>query len=171
MVSSLGGIFGRRTEVYSIYDDFNRRDIASQHICCSPISEKHRAHCTVGLVLLGFTNFVDSQLLFSSYGDILSDDEPFNSTADMEHLTFAIPNDLMELANNGESNGLTEMDYLRFHNGKRTQPSYVVFHSQIMWECSDENYLWLNAKQAAAEWDIPIVIIDEETLQKSDKEV
>ena len=171
MVSSLGGIFGRRTEADSIYDDFNRRDIASQHICCSPISEKHRAHCTVGLVLLGFTNFVDSQLLFSSYGDILSDDEPFNSSADMEHLTFAIPNDLMDLANNGNSNGLTEMDYLRFHNGKRTQPSYIVFHSQIMGECSDENYLWLNAKQAAAEWDIPIVIIDEEKLQKSAQEV
>lgn len=171
MVSSLGGIFGRRTEANNIYDDFNRRDIASQHICCSPISEKHRAHCTVGLVLLGFTNFVDSQLLFSSYGDILSDDEPFNSSADMEHLTFAIPNDLMDLANNGNSNGLTEMDYLRFHNGKRTQPSYIVFHSKIMGECSDKNYLWLNAKQAAAEWDIPIVIIDEEKLQKSDQEI
>ena len=171
MVSSLGGIFGRRTEADSIYNDFNRRDIASQHICCSPISEKHRAHCTVCLVLLGFTNFVDSQLLFSSYGDILSDDEPFNSSADIEHLTFAIPDDLMDLANNGNSNGLTEMDYLRFHNGKRTQPSYIVFHSQIMGECSDENYLWLNAKQAAAEWDIPIVIIDEEKLQKSAQEV
>ncbi len=171
MVSSLGGIFGRRTEADSIYDDFNRRDIASQHICCSPISEKHRAHCPVGLVLLGFTNFVDSQLLFSSYGDILSDDKRFNSSADMEHLTFAIPDNLMDLANNGNSNGLTEMDYLRFHNGKRTQPSYIVFHSQIMGECSDENYLWLNAKQAAAEWDIPIVIIDEEKLQKSVQEV
>ncbi|MBP3597631.1 MAG: hypothetical protein J6J60_09620 [Clostridia bacterium] len=114
---------------------------------------------------------MDSQLLFSSYGDILSDDEPFNSSADMEHLTFAIPDDLMDLANNGNSNGLTEMDYLRFHNGKRTQPSYIVFHSQIMGECSDENYLWLNAKQAAAEWDIPIVIIDEEKLQKSAQEV
>lgn len=168
MVSSLGGIFGKRKEADSVYDDFNRREIVSQHICCSPISEKHRVHCPVNLVLLGFTNFVDSQLLFSSYGDIVSEGDSFNSLADIEHLTFAMPNDLMELANTKDS--LTEMNYLRFYNGKRTQPSYIIFHTDVMGECFDENYLWLNAKQAAAEWDIPIVIIDEEKLQKSDKE-
>lgn len=168
MVSSLGGIFGKRKEVDSVYDDFNRREIVSQHICCSPISEKHRVHCPVNLVLLGFTNFMDSQLLFSSYGDIVSEGDSFNSLADIEHLTFAMPNDLIELANTKDS--LTEMNYLRFYNGKRTQPSYIIFHTDVMGECSDENYLWLNAKQAAAEWDIPIVIIDEEKLQKSDKE-
>lgn len=96
------------------------------------------------------------------------EDDSFNSLADIEHLTFAMPNDLMELANTKDS--LTEMNYLRFYNGKRTQPSYIIFHTDVMGECSDENYLWLNAKQAAAEWDIPIVIIDEEKLQKSDKE-
>lgn len=169
MVSSLGGIFGKRKEADSVYDDFNRREIVSQHICCSPISEKHRVHCPVNLVLLGFTNFVDSQLLFSSYGDIVSEGDSFNSLADIEHLTFAMPNDLIELANTKDS--LTEMNYLRFYNGKRTQPSYIIFHTDVMGECSDENYLWLNAKQAAAEWDIPIVIIDEEKLQKSAQEV
>lgn len=137
------------------FDDWNReKSNSNNYICASYIRNDMIATYEVGKVLYGFNRLEPKSICGNSIGDAGTGNA-------MQNLT--TPNNLInsvQIHNTGENEQCyNELNYKRFSNGQRQQPSYIVVF-RINGEI-DINIL-NEAKKAQKQWnnELPIVVVD-----------
>lgn len=145
----------RRGSPDNYFEDWNReKSNSNNYICASYIRNDMIATYEAGKILYGF-NELDPK---SICGNSIEDAGTGNA---MQNLT--TPNNLInsvQINNRGENeNCYNELNYKRFDNGQRQQPSYIVvfrINGEIDKKIINE------AKRAQEQWnnELPIVVVD-----------
>lgn len=137
------------------FDDWNREKANSNdYICASYIRSDMIATYEAGKILYGFNKLEPTTICGNSIGDS-------GTVGAMQNLT--TPNNLINSVQShstGENeNCYNELNYKRFNNGERQQPSYIVVF-RINGEI--DKTILAEAKKAQKQWnnELPIVVID-----------
>lgn len=146
----------RRGSPDNYYNDWNRRKTDSNnYMCASYIRSDMIATDEIGKVLYGFNELNPATICGNSVGD-------GGTGIAMQNLT--TPNNLInsvQIRGNGEhsKNCYNELNYKRFNNGERQQPSYIVVF-RINGEI--DKTIIAQAKKAQEQWnnELPIVVVD-----------
>lgn len=159
-VSSISA-YVRETELDSYKEDWNRPKTASQGFCTSYVRNDMLATATISNVLYGFINYDEGTLMKAGREPLGSDASKFKIEANF--VKFLSEDEMINYTNQ-----LNELLFNRNNaKGERKQPDYIVFIKERQ-EVS--GYVWENTKKAAAEFGIPIVIIDKEKCAKSEEQ-
>lgn len=137
------------------FDDWNREKANSNdYICASYIRSDMIATYEAGKILYGFNELEPATICGNSVGDS-------GTVGAMQNLT--TPNNLInsvQIHSTGENeNCYNELNYKRFSNGERQQPSYIVVF-RINGEI--DKTILAEAKKAQEQWNnkLPIVVVD-----------
>lgn len=142
-------------------EDWNRAKTESQGFCTSYIRNDMLATASISNVLYGFTNYDKGTLMKAGREPLSSDASKFKIEADF--VKFLSEDEMINYTNQ-----LNELLFNRNNaKGERKQPDYIVF---IKEREEVSGYVWENSKRAAAEFGIPIVIIDKEKCAKSEEQ-
>lgn len=137
------------------FKDWNREKANSNdYLCASYIRNDMIATYPAGKILYGFNKLEPTTICGNSVGD-------GGTLGAMQNLT--TPNNLINSVQShstGENeNCYNELNYKRFNNGERQQPSYIVVF-RINGEI--DKTILTEAKKAQEQWDnkLPIVVVD-----------
>lgn len=159
IIHSVGAFYLNKNQNENFQENWNKRQITSAHFCTSYISNDMIATAPIKNFCYGFTNMQDDSLVLAGATDIFSDYE-FSPKSQGDYEVYFLPDELI-----GHTLGYNELDYLRYQNGTKKQPDYIV----VFKEDGIVQNLEL-AKQAAKDWGgMPIVIVDKDKCLESEK--
>jgi hypothetical protein len=145
----------RRGSPDNYFDDWNReKSNSNNYICASYIRSDMIATYEAGKLLYGFNELEPTTIC----GNSIEDAGTGNA---MQNLT--TPNNLInsvQIHNTGENeNCYNELNYKRFNNGQRQQPSYIVV---FRINGGIDKSILNEAKKAQEQWnnELPIVVVD-----------
>lgn len=140
-------------------ESWNRTEVASTHFCTSYIRSDMIATAPIEYFCYGFENMEEDSMLLEGSDDIYSS-YSFSTKAKTRGEEYCTPETLVN-----NTVRYNEIDYLRYQNGTKKQPDYIV----VFKEDGIVQNLEL-AKQAAKDWGgMPIVIVDKDKCLESQK--
>ena len=160
IIHSLSPFSGKTNERHRNFkESWNRTEVASTHFCTSYIRSDMIATAPIEYFCYGFENMDEDSLLLEGSDDIYSS-YSFSTKARTRGEEYCTPETLVN-----NTVRYNEIDYLRYQNGTKKQPDYIV----VFKEYGIVQNLEL-AKQAAKDWGgMPIVIVDEDKCLESEK--
>lgn len=157
LMSALGAYI-REEDRENLKEDWNRKDLSTEHFCGSMIRNDMLGCCKTDTnVYYGFSNIKEGSLLYMAYGDVGSSKNTL-STSIKDVYPFQNNDEFINATGKGEKSGCyyNEVDIKRRIKGERIQPDYIIVFK------NNGQYVNLeNSIQASKEWDgLPIVVID-----------
>ena len=158
IIHSVNAFFRRDNQYGNFQESWNRPQVSSAHFCTSYIRNDMIATAPIKYFCYGFNCMEEDSLILAGPVDIYSSYE-FSSRAGHDE-AYYMPEELVI-----HTGGYNELDYLRYQNGAKKQPDYIV----VLKKDGIVQNLEL-AKQAAKDWGgMPIVIVDEDKCLESEK--
>lgn len=186
MVIHALGAYSDKSEREDYKVDWNMPKIGNHGLCTSFIGNNNLGTARVVNVMYGFSNFSPEQLLLSAPWDIISRNaNTMFSTSDVKYnfengVKFFSPS--LQIDNTRHTHNEIVFDRRQFEKGehsKKMQPSYIVYmpdylngkkpeeidaiinnRDEALKEYMEKDERWKEAQKAAAQFDVPIVIVD-----------
>lgn len=164
IITSVKPYFDIATPIKNYYEQWNKLELGTQHLCCSNIRNDMIRTAPIPYICFGFERMEEDSFITANNRDAESN---FNEFVSREWETVAprcyAPSSIID-----NTCGINEIDYYRIQNGEKKQPDYIVVfkaNGQIKQEH------WQNAKQAQMEFGgkLPIVIVDVDKCLESEK--
>ena len=155
--------------------DWLRPKIAFHGICTSYIGNDSISPAFIGHPVLGFSEYEESALLLSGNYDLFSDSTIAKYETSMaKAYTFLPPSMMIDYTRHNHNEMVLERRKNTNANGEISKrlPNYIVYFVEDMGESnfSEINTLWNETKQAAADFEVPIVVINRGHFLQSEME-
>lgn len=155
--------------------DWLRPKIAFHGICTSYIGNDSISPAFIGYPVLGFSEYEESALLLSGNYDLFSDSTIAKYETSMaKAYTFLPPSMMIDYTRHNHNEMVLERRKNTNTDGEISKrlPNYIVYFVEDMGESnfSEKNALWNETKQAAADFEVPIVVINRSHFLQSEME-
>ena len=164
IITSVKPYFDTATPVKNYFEQWNKDELGTQHLCCSNIRNDMICTAPIPYICFGFERMEEDSFITANNKDAKSN---FNEFVSREWETVAprcyAPSSIID-----NTCGINEIDYYRIQNGEKKQPDYIVVF-KANGQIKPEH--WQNAKQAQREFGgkLPIVIVDVDKCLESEK--
>lgn len=155
-----------------IYQDWNRPDNKHHGICCCYITNQNMSTPDSDKLLIGFSHLEDNSILLMAPYDMHSNNNEYASTYET-HGCFCFPNDLINNTRDMHCEVTIERRNLIKGTTYKRQPDYLIYKvktdSELTLEILNDSN-WKNTVEAAKKFNVPIVIINERKIIKSEQQ-
>lgn len=158
-----------------IYQDWNRPYNKQHGICCCYITNQNMSTPNSDKLLVGFSHLEDNSVLLMAPYDMHSINTSYASTYET-HGCFFFPNDLINNTRDMHSEVTIERRNLINGTTYKRQPDYFIYKTEVDSESEltpeiINDSIWDNTVEAAKKFNVPIVIINETKILKSEQQV
>lgn len=152
------------------YEDWNRKEIASQGFCTSYIRNDMLGHADVPHLCYGFSSMGSNSLMMSGVDDIASNTvEGMIEESIYNNVEFRSPKNQIDMVYDESDYGFNEMVYNRIQNGKKKQPDFIVAFMKGG-KIPNTSKIKLAVEQYRAKGiELPVVVIDEDRCIESEQ--
>ncbi len=155
-----------------IYQDWNRPDNKHHGICCCYITNQNMSTPDSDKLLIGFSRLENNSILLMAPYDMHSNNNLYASTYEM-HGCFYFPNDLIDMTRDMHCEVTIERRNLIKGTTYKRQPDYFIYKTEVDDGLTPEilnDSIWKHTVEAAKEFNIPIVVINETKIIKSEQQ-
>lgn len=158
-----------------IYQDWNRPDNKHHGICCCYITNQNMSTPDSNKLLIGFSHLEDHSILLMAPYDMHSNNTTYASTYERSGCFF-FPNDLINNTRDMHCEVTIERRNLVKGTTYKRQPDYFIYKTEVDIESEltpeiINDSIWDKTVEAAKKFNVPIVIINERKILKSEQQV